>query len=110
MTTISAPAREASSRDDHDFGTSKRGLQPVSSHEARDTSRGLNVGEVSSDSRGGNDVIEGQLADCWVQLQQHGQGLANASSGSHDSHADIVGRGGGEGAGNWLGEPGEHVE
>merc|ERR1719430_59809 len=60
-----------SSRDDHDFGTNKRGLQLVSSNEARNTSRGLNVGEVSSDARGGDDVIEGQFGHCWVQLQQH---------------------------------------
>merc|ERR1712079_914357 len=97
-------------RDHNDLSADKGGFKLVGSHETSNTSRSLDVGEVGSNTRGGNDVVEGQLGHSWVQLEQHRQRLTNASSSSHDSHADIVGGGGGEGAGSRLGEPGEHFE
>merc|ERR1711988_624390 len=97
-------------RDHNDLSTDKGGLKLIGSHETSNTSGSLDVREVGSNTWGGNDVVEGQLGHSRVQLEQHRQRLTNASSGSHDSHADIVGGGGGEGAGSGLSKPGEHLE
>jgi len=45
---------------------------------------GVDVRDVSADTRSALDVVEGEIADSWVELEQEGQRLANATAGTED--------------------------
>lgn len=51
---------------------------------ARDSAVGVDVAEVSSDTRGTADVIEGELGNTGVELQEQREGLANATGSTED--------------------------
>lgn len=51
---------------------------------ASDGAVGVDVTEVSSDTRGTADVVEGELGNTGVELQEEGEGLANATTSTED--------------------------
>lgn len=56
--------------------------------EALDDRLGVDVGDISGDTRSASEIVEGQLGDVVVELQEQRKGLANATSGTEDS--DLV--------------------
>lgn len=51
---------------------------------ASDGAVGVDVTEVSSDTRGTADVVEGELGNTGVELQEEGEGLANSTTSTED--------------------------
>ena len=84
--------------DDNHIAALQRGLDGLRALEASDLGREGDVGQVGSDTRGVHNVVQVELLDAGVQLEQHGQGLSNASR--RPDHRDLGSRGlgGGEGA------------
>lgn len=86
-------------RDDDDIAALQRGLDGLRALKPRDLGRERDVGQVGSDTGGMHNVVQVELLDAGVQLEQHGQGLPNASRGADHRDLGGCGLGGGEGAG-----------
>ena len=50
----------------------------------------LNVAEISSHTRGPNDIVKGQLGDQWTLLEQQRHGLPNPPCSSKDRHLSMT--------------------
>ncbi len=79
-----------SSRDNNDIGALESRTERVGALVSRDLSWGIDVGEVCGDSRGVDNVIEGELCDEGIHFKEEGERLANAASSSQDGN--LVGR------------------
>ena len=51
---------------------------------------GVNVRDVGCDTWGHADIIEGELADPWVQLQQQRERLTDTTGGTEDGDLGVL--------------------
>jgi hypothetical protein len=63
---------------------------------ALDLGLGVDVGDVGGNTGSSADVVEGELSDAGVELEEEGEGLANATAGTEHGNLGKVARGGGE--------------
>ena len=72
--------------------------------------RGVDVGNVGSDARGGRDIVEGEGGDEGVQLHEERQRLPDAAGRAEDGHLPrlLPGRGGVVAAAEELGGGSHH--